>query len=46
VKHYFNRDVDDALSYDLTLNTGKLSVRTCAELIAAAARATEACSNV
>jgi cytidylate kinase len=42
VKHYFNRDVDDAMSYDLTLNTGRIPVRKCAELIAEAARAMEA----
>jgi cytidylate kinase len=42
VKHYFNRDVDDPMGCDLLLNTGRLSPRTCAGLIAQAARAMEA----
>lgn len=42
VKHYLNRDVDETMAYDLTLNTGKLPVKKCAELIAEAARALEA----
>jgi cytidylate kinase len=42
VKHYFNRDVEDVMSSDMTLNTGRIPVRTCAELIAEAARAMDA----
>lgn len=42
IKHYFDRDPDDFMGYDLMLNTGKLPVRTCAELIEKAARAMEA----
>jgi cytidylate kinase len=41
VKHYFARDVDDPQGYDLIVNSGRLSLPTCAELIAAAARAME-----
>jgi cytidylate kinase len=42
VKHYFHRDTEDAAGYDLILNTSKLTVGTCADVIAAAARALEA----
>lgn len=39
VQHYFHKDPDDPQECDLLLNTGKLSVQACANLIVEAARA-------
>jgi cytidylate kinase len=41
VQHYFRTDPNDPLGYDLVLNTSKLSVSTCADLIVQAARAAD-----
>ena len=38
VQHYFHKDPDDPLECDLMLNTGKLSIEACANLIVEAAK--------
>jgi cytidylate kinase len=39
VQHYFHRDPDDPLECDLMLNTGKLSIQACANMIVDAVKA-------
>jgi cytidylate kinase len=41
VKHYFHHDPLDPLGYDLILNSSRLGVATCADLIVASAQAME-----
>ncbi len=41
IEHYFRKDPEDPLNYDLVLNTGRLSIATCVEVVAQAAQALE-----